>query len=183
MFINLIIFNYYRNNNDSQQTRDDFKRESILNRLESLSIKCTGFLKDVDMNSPEINTFKSLMNRRNDLLHGNIMPESRKEDDFLMYEDIPIIKSFRSIYDRSIGPVVNAFPISEAKQDFDAAIGLIIYLLGCLKPEIKSEVEPMLESLDLHQERKTKTLKALFTNIFSESVDLNKLYQDDILRN
>jgi len=183
MFINLIIFNYYRNDNDSQQTRDDFKRESILNRLESLSIKCTGFLKDVDMNSPEINTFKSLMNRRNDLLHGNIMPESRKEDDFLMYEDIPIIKSFRSIYDRSIGPVVNAFPISEAKQDFDAAIGLIIYLLGCLKPEIKSEVEPMLESLDLHQERKTKTLKALFTNIFSESVDLNKLYQDDILRN
>lgn len=177
MFINLLVYNYYKKDLDSVVNLNDFKRGPILNKLEKLHIMCYGFNTMVDMNAPAISAFKLLMNRRNDLLHGNIIPELRKEDEFLMYKDIPIIKSFRSIYDRSIGPVINAFPISEAKQDFDAALGLINYLLECLESKIKSEVEPMLESLDLHQERKTKSLKALFTNIFSESVDLNKLYE------
>jgi hypothetical protein len=118
------------------------------------------------------------MNRRNDLLHGNIRPSAQREDEFLMYEGIPVIKGFRSIYDRALGPILNAFPLKDAEGDYAAARGLLDYLLACLEPVVATELRPMLDSLDLHQERNDKKLKALFTNIFVDSSALASLYRN-----
>lgn len=178
MFVNLIIYNQYRGGHPPNQAKDDFTCASILVRLEKLHAKCEGFAQPVDMQSAAVKAFTDLMNRRNDLLHGNIRPTARKEDEFLMYEGIPIIKGFRSIYDRALGPVLNAFPLVEAERDYAAARGLLDHLLNCLEPAVAADLRSMLESLDLHQERKNKKLTTLFTNIFVDSSALASLYRN-----
>jgi len=178
MFVNLIIYNQFRNGSPARQGKDDFTCASILVRLEKLHTECEGFAYAVDMQSAPVKAFTDLMNRRNDLLHGNIRPGARKEDEFLMYEGIPIIKRFRSIYDRSLGPVLNAFPLAEAEHDYAVARGLLAYLLQCLEPAVAEQLNPMLESLDLHQERNNQKLTTLFTNIFVDSSALASLYRN-----
>lgn len=178
MFVNLIIYNQYRGDSLGSRDKDDFTCASILVRLKDLHVQCDGFIRPVDMQSPPVRAYTDLYNRRNDLLHGNIRPSVRREDEFLMYEGIPVIKCFRSIYDRSLGPILNAFPLKEAEDDFVAARGLLDYLLACLEPTVAAELRPMLDSLDLHQERNDKKLKALFTNIFVDSSALASLYRN-----
>lgn len=178
MFVNLIIYNQYRANRPDGQEKEEFTCASILARLKNLHVKCDGFARPVDMQSPQVRAFTDLMNRRNDLLHGNIRPSAKKEDEFLMYEGVPIIKGFRSIYDRALGPILNAFPLKDAEGDYAVARGLLDYLLECLEPAVATELRPMLDSLDLHQERNDKKLKALFTNIFVDSSAVASLYRN-----
>ena len=178
MFVNLIIYNQYRANRPDGQEKEEFTCASILARLKNLHVKCDGFARPVDMQSPQVRAFTDLMNRRNDLLHGNIRPSAKKEDEFLMYEGVPIIKGFRSIYDRALGPILNAFPLKDAEGDYAVARGLLDYLLECLEPAVATELRPMLDSLDLHQERNDKKLKALFTNIFVDSSAVTSLYRN-----
>jgi hypothetical protein len=68
--------------------------------------------------------------------------------------------------------------LKEAEDDFVAARGLLDYLLECLEPAVAGELRPMLDSLDLHQERNDKKLKALFTNIFVDSSAVASLYRN-----
>jgi hypothetical protein len=58
------------------------------------------------------------------------------------------------------------------------AQGLLAYLLQCLEPAVAAELNPMLESLDLHQERNNQKLTTLFTNIFVDSSALASLYRN-----
>jgi hypothetical protein len=177
MFVNLIIHNRYRGEIPKVRERDHFTAASILVRLERLHRECSGFSRPVDMQSPPLQTFLTLMNSRNDLLHGNILPDRRKEDELLMYHGVPMPKEYRSIYDRSIGPILNAFPLAEAERDYQAARGLVTYLLDCLEPEVADSFQPMLESLDLHQERNERKLTALYTNINAGPQALAGLYK------
>lgn len=177
MFVNLLIHNQYRGKIPKVRERDHFTTASILVRLERLHHECSGFARSVDMQSPPLQAFLTLMNARNDLLHGNILPDRRKEDELLIYHGVPMTKEYRSIYDRSIGPILKAFPLAEAERDYQAARGLVTYLLDCLEPEVADSFRPMLESLDLHQERNQRELTAIYTNINADPQALAGLYK------
>ena len=171
MFVNLIIFNLFKAEGQPKDAKKDFKRVSIKERVENLADRCEGFAIRPDMKSDEIRGFLDLMNRRNDLLHGNIKPEERVEDDFQVHDDVPTIMKFRSMFDRALGPTINAFPLEEARRDYTVALGFINYLLSCLDDKWKPEYELMKESIDLHYGMRCRQVRALYGNEFHESVD------------
>jgi hypothetical protein len=171
MFVNLIIFNLFKEEGKRQNAKEDFKRESIINRVKELARNCDGFSVNPDMESAPIRDFFSLMNRRNDLLHGNIKPEDRTEDDFQVHDGVPTIMKFRPIFDRALGPTINAFPLEEALRDARVAKDFINYLLSCLDVRWKSEYELMKESIDLHYGMRSKQVRSLYGNEFHESID------------
>ena len=177
MFVNLVIHNQYRGDIPKIRDKGHYSSASIKVRLERLHVECSGFASPVDMDAPAMVAFSTLMNARNNLLHGNLLPDEKKEDELLMYQGIPVPKKYRSIYDRSIGPMLNAFPLAEAERDLQAARGLIKYLLDCLEAAVADSFRPMLESLDLHQERNRRELTALYTNINVSPQELENLYR------
>ena len=177
MFVNLVIHNQYRGGIPKIRDKGHYSSASIKVRLERLHVECSGFASPVDMDAPAMVAFSTLMNARNNLLHGNLLPDEKKEDELLMYQGIPVPKKYRSIYDRSIAPMLNAFPLAEAERDVQAARGLIKYLLDCLEAAVADSFRPMLESLDLHQERNRRELTALYTNINVSPQELENLYR------
>jgi hypothetical protein len=177
MFVNLIIHNQYRGDLPKVRDKSHYASASILVRLEQMHRECKGFARAVDMDNQAISGYLAVMNHRNDLLHGNVRPSDRKEDELLLYQGIPLPKKYRSVYDRSIGPILNAFPLAEAEDDLRATRGLIDYLLGCLEPDVAETFRPMLESLDLHQERNNRRLTALYTHIAAGPQALENLYR------
>jgi hypothetical protein len=77
---------------------DDFLKRSIDVRIKSLHLHCEGFQKPVDSSTEEFKRFHTLMNRRNDYLHGNILFRGRH--DRIMYFDhynIPLLKEEMSM--------------------------------------------------------------------------------------
>lgn len=171
MFINLLIYNLFKDIGNRQQAIDDFSRLSIITRVKHLATKCNGFIHSPDEDAQPIKNFLTLMNRRNDLLHGNIKPESRTEDDFQVHNDIPTIVKFRSMFDRALGPTLNAFPIDEVKRDRKFAEEFILYILSCLDERSYDEIHPMIRSIDLHYNVRDKRLKVFFDNDFNDSID------------
>ena len=171
MFVNLIIFNLFKSDWQPKDAKDKFKRASIIERVKELADTCGGFSTKPDMDATPMRGFLDLMNRRNDLLHGNIKPESRVEDDFQVHEGVPTIMKFRSMFDRALGPTINAFPLEEAKRDHQAALEFMQYLLSCLQDEWKAEFALMIESIDLHYGMRCKQVRALYGNDFHESID------------
>jgi hypothetical protein len=171
MFVNLLIFNLFKTEGQPKDAKEKFRRGSIIDRVEKLAESCDGFAIKPDRNAEPMRGFLDLMNRRNDLLHGNIKPESRVEDDFQVHDGVPTIMKFRSMFDRSLGPTINAFPLDEAKRDHQAALEFIHYLLSCLDDKWRVEYELMIESLDLHYGMRSKQVRALYGNEFHESID------------
>lgn len=171
MFVNLIILNLFRTEGQPKDAKDKFKRASIVERVEMLADRCDGFAHKPDRDAAPMRGFLDLMNRRNDLLHGNIKPESRVEDDFQVHDGVPTIMKFRSMFDRALGPTINAFPLAEAKRDHQAALDFMQYLLSCLQDEWKAEFVLMIKSIDLHYGMRCKQVRALFDNDFHESID------------
>ena len=171
MFVNLLIFNLFKTEGQPKDAKEKFRRGSIIDRVEKLAESCDGFAIKPDRNAEPMRGFLDLMNRRNDLLHGNIKPESRVEDDFQVHDGVPTIMKFRSMFDRSLGPTINAFPLDEAKRDNQPALEFIHYLLSCLDDKWRVEYELMIESLDLHYGMRSKQVRALYGNEFHESID------------
>ena len=75
-FVNLILFTLMRPEirGDSRLKDDAFKRHIDV-RVKSLSINCIGFKQLIDYSNEICVRYHSVVNERNDLLHGNVDPK------------------------------------------------------------------------------------------------------------
>lgn len=171
MFVNLLIFNLFRDRKDREGEMAKFRKAGIIERIFGLTSNCEGFVRGPSKDAKPIQDFLDLMNRRNDLLHGNIKPEDRVESDFQLHDDVPTIMKFKPIYERALGPTLNAFPVAEARRDYGVALAFVQYMLTCLEDGQRAEFEPMLDSVDMHYSTHRKRVRVLYGNEFHESVD------------
>jgi hypothetical protein len=93
-FINLLILvlskSEYKND---QRLYDYLIRQQIDVRIKTLHLNCEGFTKAVDSDTKEFKNLLTVMNNRNDFLHGNINPKK------LMFEDVYIDKKSIPLFD------------------------------------------------------------------------------------
>ena len=119
-------------------------RQQIDNRIASLHHNCLGFDTPVDRNSDEFKRFHTLMNRRNDLLHGNVDPEALVFDqvyfDVVQYDpmgprhQIPLFKEERNLGDRLMGGLGRDISPESALADIDVVRKFIAYVLCRVAP-------------------------------------------------
>ena len=171
MFLNLVIFNLFKAEGQAKDAKEKLRKAPIREKLEALADRCGGFAIKPDMKSDPINGFLDLYNHRNHILHGNIRTDQEEQDEFLIHDGVATIMKFKSIFDRSIRPTMNAFPIEEARNDQKAALAFMDYLLACMEPGQREIFIPMFKSVDLHYGMRTKQVRSLFGNDFHESID------------
>ena len=171
MFLNLVIFNLFKAEGQTKDAKEKLRKAPIREKLEALADRCGGFAIKPDMKSDPVKGFLDLYNHRNHILHGNIRTDQEGQDEFLVHAGVATIMKFKSIFDRSIRPTINAFPIEEARNDQIAALAFMDYLLACMEPEQREIFIPMFKSVDLHHGMRTKQVRSLFGNDFHESID------------
>ncbi len=171
-FVNLILFQFVKPAFRGQPLH----RDKIVDRVMNLHRHCDGFARAVDIKASEFVAFHQIMERRNNLLHGNILPESQPERETVYsYKHlngavVPVFQHWKSIYDRSVGSRLTAHPLSAAVADLDAAKRFIEYLLSCLKPAIAQKFRQTLAYVNLQYDMKEEVLEALFTDDFADSL-------------
>ena len=144
--------------------RENALRQPIDIRVKSLHMTCIGFAKPVDYTSPECKSYHSLVNERNDLLHGNVVLEKLRFNEVYFDGKVPVYKEYRSMWERSIGVEIEAVGLNRITAEVQTVNTLIDYLTSCMRPEIKEQINFMSKKRDLGWNQQTGRIGVLFSD-------------------
>lgn len=164
-FINLLIFILTKpkiKNDDKKMEK--FIKLPIQPRLEALHNNCIYIAKPVDPNHPLFRDFIDLMNRRNDLLHGNIKPMKKSDERIYFLGKMPLFSEWRTLFERSLKTRMQAHTLTEAQTDMEIASKFIDHLMTHLDPTAANGIEIIANTIDLGYDIKRKILGKLFPN-------------------
>jgi hypothetical protein len=168
-FINLLIFILCRPDiKNNQRLYNNYIRSNIDVKVQSLHINCQGFKHLVDWSSEECGRYNSVVNERNDMLHGNVVPEKLKFSEVFFKGRVPIFKKYESSWQQSIGVAIDAAGIDNVEIDLKAVNDFIQYVLSCLEDGIKEQAVILIERRDIGINKKNKRLGALLPEVVTD---------------
>ncbi|MGV7960398.1 hypothetical protein QPK13_04520 [Photorhabdus tasmaniensis] len=162
-FVNLLLFVLCRA--DIKSNERLFKnaiRQPIDVRIQSLHVNCIGFDSAVDYSSEECKKFHTLMNERNDLLHGNVEVNKLSIGDVFFNKRVPLFIQYEDFWDKSIGVSMRSVKFEAIHEDKKIVDDFIKYILSKLDPNIKKQVELIMEKGQLGFNHKTGRIGLLF---------------------
>jgi hypothetical protein len=162
-YINLIIYILMRSEiRGDDRLRDTVFRQPIDVRIKSLSINCIGFAKQPDYASDACKRYHSLVNERNDLLHGNVAVDKLRFNEVYFLGTVPIFDEYRTMWQRSLGVMVNAVGLRTVEAEVAVVNDLIGYVQSCLDEEHRTSVTMLAERYELGLNRATRRVGLLF---------------------
>jgi hypothetical protein len=162
-FVNLLIYLLMRPElKADSRLRENAFRQPIDVRIKSLSINCIGFQRQPDYAADPCKKYHSLVNERNDLLHGNVVIEKLKFNEVYFLGTVPIFREYRSVWERSLGIELRAVGLQNVREEVRIVEGLIQYLLSCLSDDNREQINLLVESFELGINTKTQRCGLLF---------------------
>lgn len=175
-FVNLILFILCRPDiKSNERLFQSTIRQPIDVRIQSLHINCIGFESAVDYSSNECKNFHTLMNERNDLLHGNVEVNKLSIGDVFFNKNVPLFLQYEDFWDKSIGVSMQSVKFERIQSDRDVVTDFTRYLLSKLKPDMKEQVEIIMDKGQLGFNHKTGRIGVLFPE---HMVDFRAVFKD-----
>ena len=146
-FINLLFFCLCRQDiKKNKRLYESAIRANIDIKVQSLHINCQGFLKEIQWSSKECGSYNTIVNERNDFLHGNVKVDKLKFSEIFFIGKVPIFKSYKDLWQRSIGVSIDASGFDKISDDLTTINLFVEYVLSCLEPKIKADIEHLINS-------------------------------------
>lgn len=163
-FVNLLIFLLAEDDvKNDKRVYESVVRQQIDLRIKNLHRNCTGFYQAVDYNNVDAcKVFHTLMNGRNDLLHGNIEPNKLAYETVYFDGKIPLFNDYRDFSFFSWEASIRNVRPDAAINDYQVVQNLISHILICLKDDIRKEVLMFMDTKDPGWNEKTKRPGILF---------------------
>ncbi|MCK5465999.1 hypothetical protein KAI56_00680 [Candidatus Parcubacteria bacterium] len=161
-FINLIIYILCKPKiKSNKRTFDAFIRSDIDVKIQSLNNNCFGFSQQINWDSDPCKKYNSIINQRNDLLHGNINIEKLKITDIYFNDRVPIFNQYDSMWEQSIGISTKSLGIDKISEEYKIIKNFIDYILSCLDDENKKNIILLLNKRDLGQNKANNRIGVL----------------------
>lgn len=161
-FINLLIFILCRPDiKNNSRLYQNYVRSNIDVKVQSLHINCIGFKKPIDWTSEQCGQYNSVINERNDMLHGNVVVEKLKFSEIFFNGKVPVFKKYEGMWQQSMGVAVDAAGIDKVAPDIKAVDDFIEYVFSCLTDSVRESVRVLINRRDIGINKKTKRLGAL----------------------
>jgi len=168
-YVNLMMFVLFRPDiKGDDRLREHTIRQPIDIRIKTLHTNCIGFSSPVDYRSGPCKAYHTLVNERNDLLHGNVVLEKLKFSEVYFVGTIPIFKEYRSMWERTVGVDVEAVGLHRLQNEVKVVRDLIAFINSCLDSEVKSQIEMFIDRRDLGFNKKTGRVGLLFAESLAD---------------
>lgn len=165
-FINLLIFLLSKKEiKEDERLYQDLVRKQIDVRVKSLPHYCQGFIRHPSDSDEPFKNFLRLMNRRNEVLHGNVDPMSLKFDEVWFDEYTPLFKDEKPFAERATYHSLKHIEPTEVLADISTVESFIEYILDLLEPSVRAQVERVSEDLYPGWREDTKRVGALFPGV------------------
>ena len=163
-FINLILYILMRPElKADKRLRENVFKQNIDVRVRSLSLNCYGFKQAVDFSEPICRRFHSIMNERNDLLHGNIAINKLRFNETYFWGNVPIFKEYCSMWNRAFEVQRNSVGLDKVSKEIAIVMEFIEYVLSCLEERMRTNVEYVISRLELGLNEKEDRVGVLFS--------------------
>lgn len=164
-FVNLILFAFMRTDLKSdERLRENTIRQPIDVRVKSLHIVCVGFDHPVDYSNDACKAYHSLVNERNDLLHGNVVLDKLKFNEVFFNGRVPVFKQYRSMWERSVGVEIQSVGLHRLEREVETVRNFTEYLKSCMKEDVRAQFEHIAEMRDLGLNSENGRIGILFPN-------------------
>jgi len=149
-FVNLLLYMLMK----PELKADDRLRENIIRqpidvRVKSLSHNCVGFETVIDYSHDACRRYHSLVNERNDLLHGNVVVDKLKFNELYFNGRVPVFQTYDSMWGRAFGVAKMSVGLDLLDEERKAVREFINYLISCLNERNQESVLAFSESRDL----------------------------------
>lgn len=162
-FVNLVLFILCRPDiKGNERLFQNTVRQPIDVRVQSLHVNCIGFDSPIDYSSEECKRFHTLMNERNDLLHGNVEVNKLSIGDVFFNKKVPLFIQYEDFWDKSIGVSMQSVKLDSIHEDRAVVERFIQYVLSKLRVDIKEQVELIMDKGQLGFNHKTGRIGILF---------------------
>lgn len=162
-FINLLIFILCKPEiKNNERLFQSFLRNQIDIRIQSLHLYCEGFIDNIDYNSVECRKFHTLINERNDLLHGNININRQAFNKVYFDRKTPIFDEYQDFWEKSIGISINSVKLQTIYDDMLVIEDFIGYVSSKLDNAIRFQIEDLMTQSRLGFNEKTGRVGILF---------------------
>lgn len=164
-FINCLIFLTCKPEiKNNSRLFDSIIRQQIDIRIQSLHLNCLYFTSHIDYTSDECKKFHTLMNERNDLLHGNINVSKQAFGDVYFNKDMAIYDSYKDHWEKSIGILIDSVKFDSIYEDLKVVEKFIEFILSHLDPKASEQTKRVLNSPYLGFNQKSGRIGMLFSN-------------------
>lgn len=170
-FVNLVIFLLAR-----KEIKDDARlyrnalRQDIDIRVKTLHMTCQGFIKPVDATDQRFKAFHSLMNGRNDLLHGNVDPLQLKYETVYFEGTIPLFTEFKDLSQLSLVKSLAQVEPSVALQDVATTTGFTELILESMHEKTREIVQAFMDTSDPGWREDNRRAGVLFSPVVVHTV-------------
>jgi hypothetical protein len=162
-FVNLLLYVLLRPElKADQRLRDNVFRQPIDIRVKSLALNCQGFKTAPDYSSQACKNYHTLVNERNDLLHGNVVIDKLQFNEVYFHGKVPVFREYRTMWERSIGMTQAAVGLDAVKHEISVVNDFTSYLMSCLEDPVRGQMELIVDRYDLGLNTKTQRLGVLF---------------------
>lgn len=163
-FINLLILLLRKDEfRKDKRLYEDLLKRQIDIRIKSLHLNCDGFLRPINAEDQRFKDFHTIMNSRNDFLHGNIDPTALMfEDVYFDMKDIPLFKEDAGIISKTMNNYLKNVEPKIAMDDYIKTMKFIAFVLDHLKPEIADNLSHLMRTRMPAVNRKTNGIAILF---------------------
>jgi hypothetical protein len=162
-YVNFLLFVLMRPElKNDERLRENALRQPIDVRVKTLHMTCIGFERPIDYSSPQCKAYHSLVNERNDLLHGNVVLEKLRFNEVYFHGKVPVFNEYRSMWERSVGVEIQSVGLHRLTAEVQAVKSFIEYLTTCMQPVVKEQIARMAEMRDLGWNQQTGRIGVLF---------------------
>ncbi len=149
-FVNLLLYMLLK----PALKKDDRLRENIIRqpidvRIKSLSHNCVGFKQDIDYSDDVCKSYHSIVNERNDLLHGNVVIDKLKFNEVNFSGRVPVFETYSTMWERAFGVEIQSVGLEKLKQERNIVEEFIEYIISRMEDTTQSQVRDLLEHHEL----------------------------------
>lgn len=163
-YVNFLLFVLMRPELKSDdRLRENALRQPIDIRIKTLHMTCIGFEKPIDYGSPQCKDYHTLVNERNDLLHGNVVLQKLKFNDVYFNRNVPVFSRYRSMWQRTVGVEIDAVGLHRLEMEVEVVKLFTQYITSCLRAEIQGQIRIIAEKRELGWNSKTGRIGVLFS--------------------
>ena len=164
-FVNLLIFVLAKP--EIKQNERFFQntiRQQIDIRVQSLRLNCIGFIRPVDYSDGICKKFHTLMNERNDLLHGNVEVNKLKIGEVYFKGKVPVFTGYEDIWQSAMGISLVSVKYDTIFEDHAVVTSFIEFILAHLSKDLKEQVQHIMTNSELGYNPANGKLGSLFSD-------------------
>lgn len=146
-----------------------FVRSPLNQKLTSLADKCRGFERPIEQNNPLFGRYWSVVNKRNDILHGNIDPVRHALEVVYFHGKRPLYKQGGDRIRRHWVRLIDQYRPQEVIEDYNAMHEFIIEILDHLEPAYRRSLWLVMKDTRPGWDNKRKIFGRLFPDLIVSS--------------